>query len=134
MNLLKRKASDPRTAFNESDRKMPQSHSCPKQEPLIVGLEKKIEKIKVGKELTEQQAFCATIEERCSLNQEKLISTMPPRKSTSIKGTDDKAAFHVQNTVARETVDRDSIQQLIAFASTILVYPIESRGRLFDEE
>lgn len=39
---------------------------------------------------------------------------MPPRKSTSIKGTDDKAALHVQNTVARETVDRDSIQQLIA--------------------
>ncbi len=59
---------------------------------------------------------------------------MPPRKSTSINGTDDKAALYVQNTVARETVDRDSIQQLIAFASTILVYPIESRGRLFHEE
>lgn len=59
---------------------------------------------------------------------------MTPRKSAPTKGTDDKAALHVQNTVARETTARDSIQQLIAFASTILVYPIESEGRLFDEK
>ena len=59
---------------------------------------------------------------------------MTSRKSAPTKGTNDKAALHGQNSVAQETVARDSIQQLIAFASTILVYPIESEGILFDEE
>ncbi|MCJ1346143.1 hypothetical protein MMC31_004356 [Peltigera leucophlebia] len=45
-----------------------------------------------------------------------------------------KAALYVQNTVVREIVARDSIQQLIAFASTILVYPVKSEGRLFNED
>lgn len=54
---------------------------------------------------------------------------MTPRKPTPIKGMDAKGTSHVQNIGARETV-----QQLIAFASTILVYPIESEGRLFNEE
>lgn len=54
---------------------------------------------------------------------------MTPRKPTPIKGMDTKGTSHVQNIGARETV-----QQLIAFASTILVYPIESEGRLFNEE
>lgn len=56
---------------------------------------------------------------------------MPRRKSI---GTDAKATSHAQNKVARETVAQDTVQQLIAFASTILVYPIESEGRLFNKE
>lgn len=59
---------------------------------------------------------------------------MARRKSTPSKGTDAKDTSHAQNTVARETAAQDTVQQLIAFASTILVYPIESEGRLFNKE
>lgn len=59
---------------------------------------------------------------------------MTPRKFTSTKGTDAKATSHVQNRVSQKAVARETVQQLIAFAYTILVYPIESEGRLFNEE
>ena len=59
---------------------------------------------------------------------------MTPRKPTPAKGTDAKATSHVHNTVAPKIVAQDTVQQLIAFASTILVFPIESEGRLFNEE
>lgn len=55
---------------------------------------------------------------------------MAPRKSATTEGTDSTAELHGQITVSRRTFARDTVPQLIAFVSSILVYPIESEARL----
>lgn len=55
---------------------------------------------------------------------------MPLRKPIPTKSKDAKATSHDRNTVVEETVAQDTVQQLIAYASKILVYPIASEARL----
>ena len=62
------------------------------------------------------------------------LSTLNRRNSNATKGTDAKVTSHVENTIDRDTVAQDTVQQLIAFASTILVYPVKSGGRFFIEK